>query len=274
MILAGGPHGGPYQCRRWQVGLGGVPFSPQISTLSPLGDGGQKRYDLFHNAAPGPTVRVSAGAHGSDLSLRRSTVTWLNWPNRFTIARIMLVGPLVICLLNLNAGWAGWRYVSLGLVSLMAISDALDGFLARRLKEETPLGRFLDPVADKLLIICAVVLLAADSTSVVGFKLPNWVPVIAIGKDVLTVIGFVLVYLTTGRFLVQPRTWGKTCTLIQLVMVTYCLVAPDLAPWVPNTRLILSGLYWAASAAAVIALADYIRIGNRFAAEQAAAIKE
>ena len=198
-------------------------------------------------------------------------MNWLNWPNRITIGRIVLVAPMVICLLNLNAAWPGWRYLALGLFSLMAISDALDGFLARRLKEETQLGRFLDPVADKLLITCVVVLLAIESTSVAGFKLPSWVPVIAIGKDVFTVIGFVLIYATTGRFFVEPRVWGKGCTLIQLVMVAYCLVAPDLARWVPHTRLILSSLYWTASAAAVIALADYIRIGNRFAAKHAAA---
>ena len=57
-------------------------------------------------------------------------------------------------------------------------------------------------------------------------------------------------------------------------MVAYCLVAPDLARGVPHTRLILSGLYWTASAAAVIALADYIRIGNRFAADHATAVHE
>jgi len=77
-------------------------------------------------------------------------MSWLNWPNRITIGRIVLVAPMVICMLNLNATWPGWRYLALGLFSLMAISDALDGFLARRLKEETQLGRFLDPVADKL----------------------------------------------------------------------------------------------------------------------------
>jgi len=83
-------------------------------------------------------------------------MTWLNWPNRITIGRIVLVVPFVICLLNLNnPEWTGWRYVALVLFSFMAVSDGLDGFLARRLREETPLGRFLDPVADKLLIACA-----------------------------------------------------------------------------------------------------------------------
>jgi CDP-diacylglycerol--glycerol-3-phosphate 3-phosphatidyltransferase len=192
-------------------------------------------------------------------------MTWLNWPNRITIVRIALVVPFVICLLNLNSPvWRGWRAVALGLFFLMTVSDALDGFLARRLREETPLGRFLDPVADKLLIACAVVLLAIDATAVPNFRLPSWVPVIALGKDVLTVIGFGLVYATTGEFLVQPRIWGKGCTLVQLLMIAFSLLAPDLPP---TLQRVWPGLYWLASGMAIIALVDYVRMGNRFAAE-------
>ncbi len=191
-------------------------------------------------------------------------MTWLNWPNRITIARIVFVTPFVICLLNLNdTTWTGWRHLALGLFMVLAFSDALDGFLARRLREETPLGRFLDPVADKLLIACAVVLLAIDSTAVENFRPPSWVPVIAVGKDVLTVIGFGLVYATTGEFFVQPRIWGKSCTLVQFGMIAFCLLAPDLPAVVQR---LWPGLYWLASGLAIIALVDYLRIGNRFAA--------
>ncbi len=191
-------------------------------------------------------------------------MTWLNWPNRITIARIIFVAPFVICLLNLNdPTWTGWRHLALLLFVLLAVSDGLDGFLARRLGEETPLGRFLDPVADKLLIACAVVLLAIDATAVENFKPPSWVPVIAVGKEVLTVIGFGLVYATTGEFFVQPRIWGKSCTLVQLVMIAFCLLAPDLPEAV---QVLWPGLYWLASGMAIIAVVDYLIIGNRFAA--------
>lgn len=189
---------------------------------------------------------------------------WLNWPNRITIARIILVTPLVICLLNLNAAGPGWRYLALGLFVVLALSDALDGLLARLLAQETPLGRFLDPVADKLLVACAMVILAVDSTAVPGFRLPSWIPVIAIGKDLLTVIGFGLIYATTGQFYIQPRIWGKACTLVQLIMIAACLLAPD---WPAGLGPLLTLTYWLASALAVIAVVDYLRIGNRFAAE-------
>ena len=189
-------------------------------------------------------------------------MAWFNWPNRITITRIILIAPLVICMLNLQTAWPYWRYLAMLIFVVMAISDGLDGYLARRLHEETPLGKYLDPVADKLLVTCAVILLAVEQTAVPGFRLPSWVPVIAIGKDLLTVIGFALVHAATGRFLVQPRILGKACTLVQLVMVAVVLAAPDLPrvchPAVPV-------LYWLASVLAVAALVDYIRFGGRFA---------
>lgn len=191
-------------------------------------------------------------------------MTWLNWPNRITIIRIILIAPFVICLLNLNVAGTVWRHAALALFMVVAVSDALDGFLARRLDEETPLGRFLDPVADKLLIACAVLMLAVEATAVPGHRLPSWVPVFAIGKDVLVVIGFGLVYAVTGQFFVQPRIWGKLCTLVQLVMIAGVLAAPDLPGAVART---LPVFWWLASGLAIAAVVDYLRIGNRFAAE-------
>jgi len=192
----------------------------------------------------------------------------LNWPNRITITRIILVVPFVICLLYLNDPWPGWRYLALALFVVMGISDALDGFLARHLGESTPLGRFLDPVGDKLLITSAVLLLSIDATAVPGFRLPSWVPVIAIGKDAFTVIGFLVVFAATGQFFIRPRIWGKACTVIQLLMIGYGLAAPDMPVWL-NRRWPM--LWWLASTAAVVALVDYVRVGNRFVAQHQAA---
>lgn len=191
-------------------------------------------------------------------------MAWLNWPNRITIARIVLIFPLVICLLNLNAGWSPMRRVTFALFVLMALSDGIDGYLARRLKEETPLGRFLDPLADKLLITCAVVILSIDASAVPGFHLPNWVPVIAIGKDLLTVVGFCILFAVTGELFIRPRLWGKACTMVQSWMIAAVLIAPDLPLIVQKA---VPVLWWMASALAIVAFVDYVRIGNRFATE-------
>ena len=191
-------------------------------------------------------------------------MTWLNWPNRITIVRILLIVPLVLCLLNINESRLPVRRIALVLFCLIALGDALDGYLARLLHEETPLGRFLDPLADKLLMTCSVILLALPSTAVPGFLLPNWVTVMVIGKDLLVTIGFGLVYATTGQFFVKPRILGKTAMLTQSVMIAAVLLAPDL----PATLIrALEMLYYVVAGLAAAAAIDYLIIGNRFARE-------
>src|SRR5262249_10163586 len=87
----------------------------------------------------------------------------LGWPNRLSIARIVLVLPFVWCLLHLDASHGDRiRWAAIAIFVIMAVSDGLDGFLARRLKQESALGRFLDPIGDKLLIIAAVVVLTVS----------------------------------------------------------------------------------------------------------------
>ncbi len=187
----------------------------------------------------------------------------LNWPNRITVARIVLIAPFIICLLNLNAGWSGWRYIAIVLFVVTATSDALDGFLARRLQEETTLGRYLDPLADKLLIASGVILLASKATAVPDFQLPSWVAVIVVGKDLLTVIGFGLIYITTGKFLAEPKISGKTCTVVQLILLGYVLVGPDLPHFLQG---LLPFLYWLVSGFTVVTIVVYFLVGSRFAA--------
>ena len=86
----------------------------------------------------------------------------LNWPNRISILRLLLVAPFVELLLNINdPSWRSWaRYAALAIFVVMAVSDFLDGMLARKLNIRTRLGALLDPLADKVLIICSVVLLS------------------------------------------------------------------------------------------------------------------
>ena len=152
------------------------------------------------------------------------------------MARIVLIWPFVLCLLNLQTwGWA--RHAALGLFGLMAISDGLDGYLARRLNAHTLLGKFLDPLADKLLISATVVILGVPHTAIPGKVLPNWVVVAAVGKDLLVFAGFVVIYLITHQVFIQPRPAGKACTTLQFAMLVAMLLWPDLptgARWLPE----------------------------------------
>jgi len=139
-------------------------------------------------------------------------MTTLNWPNRMTVVRIALIAPFVVCLLSLgDPRWSDTaRRAALGIFAVMAVTDGLDGFLARRLRCETPLGRFLDPIADKLLVLCAVVLLAHETTSVPDCILPGFVLVAAIGKDLLVVVGFCIVYIITSRPASARGDWASS----------------------------------------------------------------
>lgn len=203
----------------------------------------------------------------------------LGWPNRITIVRMLLIGPFVVCLLNMNERSEAWlRYLAVAVFALMAFSDMLDGYLARRLHDESPLGRFLDPLADKLLITAAVVILSVvgvrDTSGIAArglLALPNWVAVAAIGKDLVVSIGFTLVYLSTGRVFIRPRLVGKCCTVIQTSLVLSMLLWVDLPVW---AGYLPKFLWWLATILAALAAIDYIAIGNRYVATVAAETKK
>lgn len=189
----------------------------------------------------------------------------MSWPNRLTVTRIVLIGPFVVSLLNLqDPGWQNVaRWTAVGIFFVMAITDGLDGYLARRLKQETAAGKFLDPVADKLLILFSVVLLAHEGTTVPGARLPATVAVTAVGKDIIVIIGFCIIYFTTAKIFIRPNYIGKTCTTVQLAMVIAILLSPDLPGWfwiVPRL------LWWLATVLAFLTIATYFRTGQHFIA--------
>lgn len=187
----------------------------------------------------------------------------LSWPNRVTMTRILLAGPFVVALLHLqDPRWGELaRWSAVVVFGLMAASDGLDGYLARRLKAESALGRFLDPLADKLVVLSSVVLLARENTSVPGMQLPSTVAVIAIGKDLIIVVGFCLIYMITSSIYIEAKRLGKWCTATQLVMVIAILFSPNLPgplKWGPVV------LWWAASLLAIATVIQYFKMGLYF----------
>lgn len=202
--------------------------------------------------------------------LNRGNQFRLSWPTRITLGRILLIVPFVDCMLSMNdpqlaeTGRRFLRHAAVGLFFLMAISDAIDGYWARHRKQITKLGAFLDPLADKLLITCASLLLVSQRGHVEGFLLPMTVVVLIIGKDILITIGFLVMYLITSHAHVVPVFAGKLATALQLSMVIAVLVAPDLAGVIPGYRWFVHVLWWSAAAAAVIATLVYIRNGSRY----------
>ena len=192
----------------------------------------------------------------------------LSWPNRISILRLLLVAPFVVLLMNQNQpGWGVARHVAVGIFVVMALSDWMDGILARKLNAMTRLGAILDPLADKTLIICAAVLLSLPESSVHAAPLPGWVVVAIVGKDLWVVIGFIVIYLVTDRFRVQPTLAGKLCTFGQSWLLGLTLIAPELnllggraGTWAARA------MGWVAAGLCVLAVVSYIRLGLHFVA--------
>lgn len=194
----------------------------------------------------------------------------LSWATRITLVRILLIVPFIICLLNINDPSIAehtrraFRYAAIAVFLFMAVSDALDGYLARHYRQITKLGTFLDPVADKLLMTSACLLLASQRGHIEGFTLPTTVVVAIVGKDVLIVLGFAIVYLVTSQIHVVPVLLGKAATALQLVMVACVLTAPEFSRLIPNYAVGLSVLWWSAAVVAILATLVYIRNGSRY----------
>jgi len=192
---------------------------------------------------------------------------------KITILRIFLIVPFVVFMLNINDSNLSdlrqnlCRYTATAIFLIMAISDGIDGYLARRKNQKTKLGAFLDPTADKLLMTCACLLLASERAHVHGFKLPVEVIVIIIGKDMFLLIGFLVVYMFSQQVRIIPIKIGKLATGLQLTMVTAILLAPEISIAVPFWLWILRILWWSVAATAIIATALYIRAGSHFIEE-------
>jgi cardiolipin synthase len=159
------------------------------------------------------------------------------------------------------------RYIAVLIFLTMAISDGFDGYLARKGRQTTKLGAFLDPMADKLLMMCACLLLASRRGHVEGFWLPPTVVVLIIGKDVLVLLGFLIVYFMTSLVYIVPVFAGKVSTTLQLSMVAGILIAPEVSSVLPGWIWFLRFLWWSAAGAAVLATLIYILNGSRYIGE-------
>lgn len=190
-------------------------------------------------------------------------------PNQITLLRILLIFPFVICLLKMNHPDYGHflRISAVVIFVVMAVSDALDGYLARIYRQVTPLGAFLDPMADKLMILCASVILCAPQTAIEGFKLPLAVVVLIVGKDLLLLLGFVITYFLTVQIHIRPVWAGKASTFFQIVMVFSILIGPEAVCWIGVWSIVTAIFWWTAAFCAVVATFVYIYRGIQYIEE-------
>lgn len=169
-------------------------------------------------------------------------------PNLLTILRIVLIPVLVALLLH-------GRYAAALQVFLVAgVSDALDGFIARRFNLCSRLGSLLDPLADKLLVVASALVLAR-----LGL-LPWWLALVVIGRDLVIVGGAVAYYRRTGGIEMAPSVLGKVNTFVQIVLVLAILVH---RAGLAGLGALLSPLYAVTLALALVSGGEYVLVWGR-----------
>jgi cardiolipin synthase len=171
--------------------------------------------------------------------------TTISIPNILTITRILLT-PLFVILLIKHMLWQ-----ALLVFALAGITDALDGSIARYFNQRTVLGAYLDPVADKLLLISSFICLA-----VLGL-IPSWLTVIVITRDIIIVLGIAILTLTEKKYEIKPSIISKFTTATQLITVFLTL----LSPYWTEYSVMRVGLYWVTAVLTTLSGLHYIYVG-------------
>ncbi|MDZ5646334.1 CDP-diacylglycerol--glycerol-3-phosphate 3-phosphatidyltransferase [Nitrospirillum sp. BR 11828] len=175
-------------------------------------------------------------------------------PNLLTLSRIVLI-PVILALLWFPAAWTAWT--AAGLFALAAITDYFDGYLARAWHEESIIGRFLDPIADKLLVAAVLFLLVADHKIVGHAVLPA---VIILLREVA--VSGLREFLAGLRVGVPVSRLAKWKTAIQLMAIGWLIVGDHGPAWLYVRPIGEIGL-WAAAVLTLITGWDYLRAGLR-----------
>lgn len=181
----------------------------------------------------------------------------MNLPNKLTMARVIMIPFFVIFMLT---GWGGEasKWISLAIFIVASLTDLLDGHIARKHNLVTNFGKFMDPLADKLLVCSAMIALVEMG------RIPAWVVIIIIGREFI-ISGFRLVA-ANNDVVIAASYWGKFKTTFQMVMV--CLMLINFGQLVSWGQVVTDVVMWVALALTVISLIDYLVKNKGVMAEQ------
>ena len=145
----------------------------------------------------------------------------MNLPNKLTIFRIILV-PIMVIIPFLGIKGELWgipiTYLIVDFIFILAsITDKLDGYIARNKNQVTAFGKFLDPLADKILVLAAMLMLVENA------KLPAWIPIIVLAREFL-VSGYRLIAVEKGGEVIAASKWGKLKTVTQMIAIILAFV--------------------------------------------------
>ncbi|MBF0124088.1 MAG: CDP-alcohol phosphatidyltransferase family protein [Magnetococcales bacterium] len=142
----------------------------------------------------------------------------MNIPNGLSFLRICAVPIFIWLLLNREMQWAFWLFV------LASLTDALDGFIAKRFNMHTELGAYLDPLADKLLLVCGFIVL-----TVLG-DIPLWITLLVTTRDIMIIGGALLYQVMTNSLRMQPMWMSKVNTTMQIILLGVVMLSLEVVP--------------------------------------------
>ena len=166
----------------------------------------------------------------------------MNLPNKLTIFRVILIPFFIIALLVPGIPAGNW--IALAIFIVASLTDLLDGKIARKYNLVTNFGKFMDPLADKLLVCSALICLVELS------RIPSWMVVIIIARE-FTISGFRLIAADNG-VVIAASYWGKFKTTFQMIEV--CLMIAN----IPVLSLLTTVITWIAVILTVVSLVDYL----------------
>ena len=165
--------------------------------------------------------------------------------SKITLIRVILI-PAYMATMYLSGGQAGlWMIVSLIIFAVASLTDYVDGYIARHYNQVTDFGKFLDPLADKLLVCAALIALVELG------RIPAWVVIIIISREFI-ISGFRLIASDNG-IVIAASYWGKFKTVFQMVMIV--LMIADIAALNLVTQIVM----WIALILTVVSLVDYLK---------------
>ena len=147
--------------------------------------------------------------------------------NKITIVRILMIPVFVMMAIYYGRGvqrgapldWQRWGAILIFIAA--AASDGIDGYIARRFNQKSRLGVVLDPLADKGLLLAAIITLSFSNWS---YEFPVWFPVLVIARDIVIVAGALVLHFMNGTVKVRPSWTGKVATFLQMVAIGLCML--------------------------------------------------
>lgn len=178
-------------------------------------------------------------------------------PNKLTVIRVFLIVPFLVVLMGGHAGLFGDNIFAADCVAFAvflgaSITDLIDGKLARKYNLVTNFGKFMDPLADKLLVCSAMIALVQME------RIPAWIVIVIIGREFI-ISGFRLIA-ADNRVVIAASYWGKFKTVFQMIMVSMMIL--NTGEWGVFFGVLTDLIMWIALALTVISLVDYI-VKNR-----------